>query len=352
MSPKEDTGPPSPRIAVDAMGGDYAPANVVEGVIQAVRRDRTALQVVLVGDQREIERELQAHGGEGLPLDIAHAEQRVDMAEAGAGSFRKKRDSSLNVATRLVRDGEAGGVFSAGNTGAMVAASLLNLGRLPGVIRPAIATMVPTRGQPGWAVVLDVGATADCSPANLLQFAVLGEVYARIVLGIEQPRVGLLNIGEEGSKGNELTQHAHPLLAASGLNFVGNVEGRDILHGRADVVVTDGFTGNVLLKFAESVWTWAVGAVRREIGEHLLAKMGAWLLKPSLRRFRARIDYSEYGGAPLLGVNGVAIIGHGKSSAKAISNAVRIAADLVERRVTQEILAELERIKGGKVASS
>jgi glycerol-3-phosphate acyltransferase PlsX len=334
------------------MGGDYAPSNVVQGVIQALHQRGDSLEVVLVGDRQELEQELRTHGGSGLPLEIAHAEQRVEMAEAGAGSFRKKRDSSLNVATRMVRDGEAGGVFSAGNTGAMVAASLLNLGRLPGVTRPAIATMVPTRGQPGWAVMLDVGATADCTPSNLLQFAVLGEVYARIVLGIEQPRVGLLSIGEEGSKGSELTQQAHPLLAGSGLNFVGNVEGRDILHGRADVVVTDGFTGNVLLKFAESVWTWAVGAVRREIGEHILAKMGAWLLRPSLRRFRSRIDYSEYGGAPLLGVNGVAIIGHGMSSAKAISNAVRIAADLVRRGITQEILAELERIKGGKVASS
>jgi glycerol-3-phosphate acyltransferase PlsX len=352
MSPSTEAGSHPPRIAVDAMGGDYAPSNVVEGVVQAVRDHGSSMEVVLVGDRQEIEMQVGAHGGGGLSLDIVHAEQQVEMAEAGAGSFRKKRDSSLNVATRLVRDGEAAGVFSAGNTGAMVAASLLNIGRLPGVIRPGIATMIPTRGQPGWAVMLDVGATADCTPTNLLQFAVLGEVYARIVLGIEQPRVGLLSIGEEGSKGNELTQQAHPLLAASGLNFVGNVEGRDILHGRADVVVTDGFTGNVLLKFAESVWTWAVGAVRREIGEHVLAKMGAWLLKPSLRRFRTRIDYSEYGGAPLLGVNGVAIIGHGKSSAKAVSNAVRIASDLVRRGVTQEILAELERIKGGKVASS
>jgi glycerol-3-phosphate acyltransferase PlsX len=306
---------------------------------------------ILVGDEKIISRQIRRLQAENLSLEIVHAEQRVSMSEGGADAFRKKRDSSMNVATRLVRDGGAVGVFSAGNTGAMVSASLLNLGRIPGVNRPALATPVPTRAN-NWTILLDVGATADCKPLNLLQFGILGEVYARLFLGIERPRVGLLNIGEEPGKGSELAQQAHGLLANSGLNFVGNLEGKDLLHGSADVVVTDGFTGNALLKFAESVWAWGAAEVRREIGEHLLAKIGAFLLKPSLRRFKEGVDYSNYGGAPLLGVNGVAIIGHGRSSPKAVRNALFIASDLAERGIIEEIRVELERVSGGQVANS
>lgn len=342
----------SPRIAVDAMGGDQAPAVVVAGVIEACRLGGKAITPVLVGDEPEIRAEISRLGAADLNLEVIHAAERVAMGEGGADSFRKKRGSSLNVATRMVRDGHADGVFSAGNTGAMVTASLLNMGRIKGISRPAIATLIPTQGDPPWVVILDVGAAADCKPINLLHFAVLGEVYARLFLQIERPRVGLLNIGEEPSKGSELAQETYPLLAASGLHFVGNVEGRDILHGKADVVVTDGFTGNVLLKFAESFLKWGVDAVRREIGEHLLAKMGAHLLKPSLRRFRNRVDYSEYGGAPLLGVDGVAIIGHGSSNEKAVRNALRVTAELIELRITHEIREELQRVSGGQVATS
>jgi glycerol-3-phosphate acyltransferase PlsX len=312
---------------------------------------RDQVEPILVGNEMEIGRHLEHLGAEDLSLRIVHAEQRVEMAEGGADAFRRKRHSSLNVATRLVRDGEAVGIFSAGNTGAMVAASLINLGRIPGVNRPAIATLVPTQSDK-WAVMLDVGATADCKPLNLVQFAVLGDVYARLVLGIERPRIGLLNIGEEPSKGNALAQETHPLMDQTDLYFVGNVEGRDILKGRADVVVTDGFTGNVLLKFAESVWTWGAGAVRREIGEHLLAKMGAFLLRPSLRRFKATVDYSDHGGAPLLGVNGVAVIGHGRSSPKAVRNALRISAELAGLGIIGEIRSEFQKVNGGKVANS
>jgi len=351
MNPPTDHASPGARIAVDAMGGDHAPASIVAGVVEAARAFRSRVEPVLVGDERAIRAELDRTGGAGLGLEIVHAEQRVEMDEGGADSYRRKKDSSLNVATRLVRDGGAVGIVSAGNTGAMVAASLLNLGRIPGVQRPAIATLIPTQAN-RWAVMLDVGAAADCKPIHLFQFGILGEVYARVLLGIARPRVGLLNIGEEPTKGSDLAQEAHALLVASGLHFVGNVEGKDILHGRADVVVTDGFTGNVLLKFAESVWAWGVSAVRREIGEHLLAKMGAYLLKPSLRRFKDSVDYSHQGGAPLLGVNGIAIIGHGRSSPKAIRNALRVAADLVERGILGEIRTELERVNGGKVASS
>jgi glycerol-3-phosphate acyltransferase PlsX len=340
------------RVAVDAMGGDHAPATVVEGAVEAKRLHPRHIEPILVGDEDEVRAELARLGAADLGLEVVHAAERVDMDEGGADSFRKKRDSSLNVATRLVRDGAAGGVFSAGNTGAMVAASLLNLGRIAGVSRPAIATPIPTQGEHPWAVILDVGATADCKPINLLHFAILGDVYARVFFGIPTPRVGLLNIGEETSKGSELAQEAHRLLQASGLHFVGNVEGRDILNGRADVVVTDGFTGNVLLKFAESVWTWGAQAVRREIGEHVLAKMGAFLLKPSLRRFKDRLDYSSHGGAPLLGVNGVAIIGHGRSTPKAVRNALRVAADLTGRAFVDEIRTELGRVDGGRLATS
>ncbi len=351
MSAPRNRAPGGVRIAVDAMGGDHAPASIVAGVVAAARAFRSRVEPVLVGDENEIRRELAVHGGSDLGLEIVHAGQRVEMAEGGADSFRKKRDSSLNVATRLVRDGGAAGVFSAGNTGGMVAASLLNIGRIPGVSRPAIATYVPTQSD-HWTVMLDVGATADCKPVNLLHFAILGEVYARISLGIPRPRVGLLNIGEEPSKGTDLAQDTHELLRASGLHFIGNVDGRDILKGAADVVVTDGFTGNVLLKFAESFWSWGVSAVRREIGEHVLAKMGALLLKPSLRRFKEGLDYTNYGGAPLLGVDGVAIIGHGRSTPRAVQSALRVAADLAGRGIIEEIRMELERVNGGQVASS
>jgi len=340
------------RVVVDAMGGDDAPRCVVTGVLEALRQFPERVQPVLVGDEESIHAEIRRQTSEKVDLEVIHAGQQVEMSEGGADSFRRKRDSSLNVATRLVRDGGAVGVFSAGNTGAMVTASLLNLGRIPGISRPAIGTLIPTPERGRWTVMLDAGATADCKPANLLHFGILGEVYARLVMKIDQPRVGLLNIGEEAKKGSELAQEAYRLLSASGLNFIGNVEGRDILNGRADVVVTDGFTGNVILKFAESVWTWGVTAVRKEIGEHVLAKMGAYLLRPSMRRFRNRVDYSEYGGAPLLGVNGIALIGHGRSDPKAVRNALRTTADLADQGIIQVIRNELERLPGGQVASS
>ncbi len=340
------------RIAVDVMGGDFAPANEVAGVVEALRMFGDRVQPILVGDRAAIEAELVRLEATGLDLEIVHTAEKVEMSEHGADSFRKKRDSSLNVATRLVRDGAAMGVISMGNTGAMVASSLINMGRIPGVSRPALAAPIPTGGEVPITLVLDVGATADCKPVNLLQFAILGEVYMRLTLNLERPRVGLLNIGEESSKGNELTQEAFNLLAGSGLNFVGNVEGKDILNGRAEVVVTDGFTGNVLLKFSESVADWGMRTIRREIGEHVLAKMGAFLLKPSLRRFKNRLDYSEYGGAPLLGVDGISIVGHGRSNPKAIRNALRVASGLIHRGINDEIRGELERVNGGKVANS
>ena len=344
--------PSRPRVAVDAMGGDFAPANIVEGAVEAARVCGDLVEPILVGDEKRLREEIERLDAADLGLRIVHAGQSVAMGEAGADSFRKKRDSSLAVATRLVREGEADGLFSAGNTGAIVTAALLNVGRLPGVNRPALATPIPTMGEVPWAIILDVGATADCKPENLLQFAIMGEVYGRHFLNKDRPRVGLLNIGEERGKGSELAQQAYELLHESDVNFVGNVEGRDILNGATDVVVTDGFTGNVLLKFSESVVDWVYHAVRREIGEHLLAKMGAYLLKPSLRRFKRRVDYSEYGGAPLLGVKAITLIGHGRSNAKAVRNALRMTAELVKQGINGEIHDRLMRIHGGEVAHS
>lgn len=349
MSPKGGSGPV--RVAVDGMGGDNAPGVVVEGVVELLRRDPGSVEPVLVGDEARIRAELDRLDASSMAIPVVHAGQHVEMGEAGADAFRKKRDSSLAVATRLVRDGEVQGVFSAGNTGAMVAASLLNIGRIPGVTRPAIATLIPTSGEPHWAIMLDVGATADCKPQNLYQFGILGEIYARILLKLDNPRVGLLNIGEEPSKGNELAQAAYELMAHRP-GFVGNVEGRDVLRGKAQVVVTDGFTGNIMLKFAESVWTWTSGIVRKELGEHLLAKLGGLLLKPSIRRIKGRMDYSEYGGAPLLGVDGISIIGHGSSNAKAIGNAVRLTADLARSGLLDQIRRAVEKEHGGQVVNS
>ena len=342
---------PPIRIAVDGMGGDDAPGAVVEGAVEAARRFGDRLAPILVGDETRLQGELRRLRAGSLGIEVVHAGQQVDMDESGAEAFRKKRDSSMAVATRLVKDGAASGVFSAGNTGAMVAASLLNMGRIPGLTRPALATLIPTSGERPWAILLDVGATAECKPIHLYQFAILGEHYARIILDIQRPRVGLLNIGEESSKGTELAQEAHVLMTRRA-NFVGNVEGRDILNGLADVVVTDGFTGNVMLKFAESVWSWTVSMVRKELGEHVLAKVGALLLKPSFKRIRERMDYTEYGGAPLLGVDGICIIGHGSSNSKAIRNGIRFVADLVESGLNDEIRNEVEREQGGQVVGS
>lgn len=336
------------------MGGDNAPGAIVEGAVQAARDFPDKLEPILVGDEGAIRLELTRVGANDLNLKIVHTEQTIGMSEGGADAFRKKRDSSMALATRMVKEGTADGAFTAGNTGAMVAASLLNMGRIPGVHRPALATPIPTSGDPAWAIILDVGATADCKPAHLYQFAILGDIYYRKLFNVDRPKVGLLNIGEESSKGNELTQGAFELLQNSDLNFIGNVEGKDVLGGTVNVVVTDGFTGNVMLKFAESVWAWTVALVHHEVGEHLLAKLGALLLRPSLRRLKQRMDYSEYGGAPLLGLNGISFVGHGRSNAKAVHNALRLAADLAQSGINDDIKALIaaERQKGGELAQS
>jgi len=341
--PESRSPPPGAfTIAVDAMGGDRAPGVVIEGVL-AYAREGGRGRLLLVGDERLIREELARLGAARGDYPIVHAPESVGMGEAAAASVRRKPNSSIAVCARLVKDGEADAVVSAGNTGAAVAACQLRLRPLPSVDRPAIATYVPT--EKGGCVLLDVGANSDCKPIHLLQFAVMGSVYARTVLGKREPRVGLLNIGEESSKGNELMLAAHQLLSESPIAFVGNVEGRDIFGGAADVVVCDGFTGNVVLKFSESVVELLTTRLRREILRDMRSKLGGWMLRPAFKRFRREVDHAEYGGAPLLGVNGVCIIAHGSSSPKAIKNAIRVAGELVDHHLNELIVADLAKLE-------
>jgi len=322
------------RIAVDAMGGDKGPRVVVAGAIDAVLARPGELKIVLVGREEQV-RPL-VGGVDPSLVDVVNATESIDMNEPPATAIRRKKDSSIGVAMGLVRDGKADAMVSAGNTGAVVASALITVGRLHGVSRPAISTLWPNKRR--GAVVLDVGANHECTPKNILQFAIMGSVFAESNLGIKSPRVGLLNIGEERSKGNELVRDSYALMEAdTRIKFVGNVEGRDVFDGAADVVVCDGFTGNVILKFSESIYSFLSHLVRDQIRRGMLAKMGALLMKPAFTSIRAQLDYAEYGGAPLLGVNGVVIISHGKSSRRAIKNAILAAVRSVNANVNRHI---------------
>ncbi len=319
------------RIAVEAMGGENAPGAEVEGAIEAVREADGSLEIVLVGRTDLLEMELARHGVGGLPISIAHADEVITMHESPADAVRRKRGSSIVVAVGLQKSGAVDGLVSAGNTGAVVASSLLGLGMLPNVRRPAIASFFPALGEP--AIVLDVGASVDCRASDLVEFAIMGDAYASDVVGRERPRVALMNVGEEPSKGNELTQAAYRLLEAGPLNFIGNVEGRDLMTGAADVVVCDGFVGNVMLKVIESVL-------------YVLPRFhsGGEGDGAELDGIRKKFDYEEYGGAPLLGVNGVVIIAHGGSSAKAIKNAAHMAARFVDKDLGGTIVERLREV--------
>lgn len=329
-----------PVIAVDAMGGDYAPDEIVAGAVQALAEAPGQTRIVLVGQELLIRQALERHGSAD-GLGIRHASETVDMAESVA-SLRRKKDSSLAVAIRMQKDGEVDALVSAGNTGAAMALSLLTLGRIPGVSRPAIACPMPT--ATGVCTLLDVGANSSCKPEHLVQFAIMGSLYHRYAYNAARPRVGLLSIGEEASKGDTLVQETHAMLAASSLNFIGNVEGRDILPGTADVVVCDGFTGNVVLKFAESA-AQVIGAMIREaVTSSAVSKFGGLLIRRQLARVKQRLDWEEYGGAPLLGIDGITIICHGRSSAKAIKNAIHAAATAARGQLNEHIKAELERM--------
>lgn len=310
------------RIAIDAMGGDHGPEVTVQGAVAGARR--FGASVLLVGTPTEITRVLDGHDHAGVDIDIVEATEIIAMDEHPAQAIRRKPESSINVALRLIREGRADAIVSAGNSGAVMAGALMQLGRVKGIERPAIASYMPTAASN--TLLLDLGAVTDPRPSVLVQFAEMGQVYAQRVLDIENPTIGLLSNGEEPSKGNALVQAVHPLLAAAdGLNFVGNVEGRDVVLGTVDIVVTDGFTGNVALKTAEGVATMLVDLLRAEITATLPRKLGALLLKPAFRALRSKLDYAEIGGAPLLGVNGVVIISHGRSSARAVENAVGVA---------------------------
>ena len=321
-------------VAIDAMGGDGGVEINVEGGVAAARE--LGVRVLLVGRKEEVERALAGQELAGLPVEIRHASEVVEMDESPSAALRRKKDSSIRVALDLVRRGEAEAFVSAGNTGAVMASALLVLRPLAGVERPAIAVVLPSRGGP--LVLLDAGAHVDCKPRHLLQFAIMGHTYCRDILGVQVPRVGLLSIGEEESKGSELTKEAFKAIEEEpGLRFIGNVEGRDVFAGTADVIVCDGFTGNVALKVAESLGESMVALFREEFRKDWRSQVGYLLMRSTFQRIKRRLDYSEYGGAPLLGVDGVTIIGHGRSSAKAIKNAVRVAAECVRNAVIRHI---------------
>lgn len=321
------------RIVLDAMGTDQAPSAEVEGAIGALREAESDLEIILVGDQAVIEAELAKHPeAPSQRLHLHHAPDRVSASDSPASVLRRKPDSSIVVGLKLVQSGQADAFVSAGSTGAVMATSLFTLRPLPGVDRPAIGTVLPTSGAP--CLLLDAGANVDCKPQHLLQFAHLGNIYAQDMLGVERPRIGLLNIGEEPEKGDELTVEAHKLLAAApGLNFVGNVEGRDIILDVCDVLVADGFVANVLLKFYESVAGFIVGLLKKELKQQDA--------QVDLERVFRILDYAEYGGAPLLGVGGISIICHGESSAHAIRNALGVAAQAVRANMVKHIAREL-----------
>lgn len=327
------------RIAVDAMGGDYAPGEIIKGALRAAVA-YPDIKLILVGPQDKImenipENKLQPN------MEIYQASEVIGMDEHPAAAIKKKKDASIVVATRLVKEGYADALVSAGSTGAQMAAALLGLGRIRGISRPAICTVLPTL-QDG-KLLLDVGANPDAKPENLLQYGVMGSVYAEMILGIKTPRVALLNIGSEEGKGNELVQQAYELFKNSSLNFIGNIEGRDIPYGAADVIVCDAFVGNIVLKTIEGMASSLFQLIKEKITSNSVRKVGALLIKPGLKEIAHTLDYSEYGGAPLLGVNGTSIICHGSSKEQAIYNAIRVAKGCAEERIIDKIAARLEK---------
>ncbi len=330
------------RIAVDAMGGDHAPREVVAGAVDAARGLPSVTDIYLVGDESAIKTELTLCGAIPTNIHIRHASQVVEMDEAPAHAVRRKRDSSIGRAVDMVKAGEADAVMSAGNTGAVVAAATLLLRTLEGVDRPAIATVLPTHSNP--IVLVDAGANLDCEPKLLRQFAVMGSVYSRIIIGPKKPIVGLLSIGGEASKGNETTKETFSLLQKSHLNFRGNVEGHDLFEGKTDVAVCDGFVGNVVLKTTESVAHAFGHWMKEEFKQNWIRLIGCIFLQGALKSMKTRLDPEMYGGAPLLGVNGVCIITHGSSSRRAIFHAIRVASESVHNHLNQEIATEIAKL--------
>jgi glycerol-3-phosphate acyltransferase PlsX len=325
-------------IALDAMGSDSAPRPEVEGAILAARE--LGVRVLLVGQTAALKAEMGRHVRRGADVEIVSASEVITMRDAPMQAYRKKKDSSVHVAARLVKSGEAQALVSAGNTGAVMAVARFLLGTLPSVDRMALAAPFPT-AKAGTSVLLDVGANVDSKPQHLVQFAVMGENYYRAIFGTRRPRVGLLSIGEEEMKGNELVRETHDRLKTTPLNFVGNVEGPEIFAGNVDVIVCDGFIGNIALKIAEGVAQHIGGMLKQALQGTLAAQVGSLLARSAFQKLKKQIDYSEYGGAPLLGVRGVTIIGHGRSNANAIKNAIRVGAELVRVKVSEKIEQEL-----------
>ena len=337
-------------IALDAMGSDRAPKPEVEGAIQAARR--FGIHVKLVGPEETLRAEFSRHPfSYSLPISIVHASEVITMDDKAMQAVRAKRDSSIRVGLRLVRDGEAAAFITAGNTGAAMATAKMVLGGLPGVDRPALVAIIPTATR-SVSTLLDVGANVDCKPQNLQQFAVMGEIYFRSMFGTARPRVGLLSIGEEEGKGNELTRESFSLLKQLPLNFIGNVEGRDIYNGKVDVIVADGFVGNVALKTSEGVVNLVRATLKETLASTITRQVGYLLSRSAFSDFKKRLDHTEYGGAPLLGVKGACFITHGSSNANAIKNAVRVASEFVERRINESIEGELAKVAGTSLVTS
>ncbi|HUO76644.1 MAG TPA: phosphate acyltransferase PlsX [Thermodesulfovibrionales bacterium] len=335
------------RVALDAMGGDFAPAVTIEGAVETVN-ESTDIEIVLVGDEPSIAKELSGKKYPPTRLQIRHASQIVGMDEPALAAVRKKKDSSIRRAVELVKNQEADAVVSAGHSGVAMAMALFMFGASEGVHRPAIATIMPTLKGP--FVLVDAGANVDCDPENLLQFALMGDAYCRTMFGNPEPKIALLSIGEEDTKGNMLTKETFKLLKDSPVRFIGNIEGKDIFTGAADVVVCDGFIGNIVLKTSEGLAEVIMKMLKREIADVATGRVAYLLMKPALRNFKKKTDYAEYGGAPLLGINGTCIISHGRSSAKAIKNAVKVAAEFSRKRVYEIITEEINsfRSTGGK----
>jgi glycerol-3-phosphate acyltransferase PlsX len=327
------------KVVLDAMGGDHAPSVNIEGAVETVN-EYEDINIILVGNESSIKEALRNKRYNANRISIEHASQVVEMHEAPLVAIRKKRDSSIRIGIGIVKSGKADAFVSAGHSGVVMATSILLLGTSRGVDRPAIATLMPTLKDT--FIMLDVGANLDCKPENLLQFALMGNTYCRLILGRENPTVALLSIGEEDTKGNDLTKEAFKLIKNTSLNFTGNIEGKDIFSGKADVVVCDGFTGNIALKISEGLAETLLKMLKREITNVATGRLGYLMMKPAIKNFKKRTDYDEYGGAPLLGINGASIISHGRSSSKAIKNAIVVAADYAKKRVYEEISLAIE----------
>ena len=329
------------KIALDAMGGDFGPRNLIGGAVLALREYQYIGKLFLVGDAPRLEAELKKYGCNDGRIEIVHSTQVVDMSDKAADAVRRKKDSSVSRAVELVKNGRADAIVSAGHTGAAVAAATIKLRTLPGIDRPGIAALIPT--QTNLFVLIDAGANTNCEPANLLQYAIMGAVYSRHVLGFKNPRVGVMSIGGEEMKGNELTKEAFKMLKCSQLNFRGNIEGHDLFEDPVEVVVCDGFVGNVILKTCEAIGSAIFKWLKHELMRTAPRKAGAYLARDAFRTIRKKTNYEEYGGMPLLGVNGICIIAHGMSTPLAIKNALRVAAESVEHQVNPHIIEEVQR---------